>query len=158
MRAHVGQGLACALLLAGTAQAGPPHVDARDYPAPGAGHARFVAAERRLERGFDNICGDTFCEGEYYNLRAMRLRCSVHQASGAVGSCVWTFAGSQTWVRQTGKIDVDHAMYACKLPLAAGTSLEQLLQLWEAGSPDDALDASLPGSTVSAYEALTDCL
>jgi len=150
--------LACTLLMAMGAQAAPSSVDARDYPDPASGRERFLAAERRLVRGFDNICGDTFCEGEYYNLRAMRLRCSVHQASGAVGSCVWTFAGSQTWVRQTGKIDVDHAMYACKLPLAAGTSLEQLLQLWEAGSSDDALDASLPGSTVSAYEALTDCL
>lgn len=158
MRAFPSGWLACGLLVAGAAQAGPLYVDARDHPTAGAGNERFLAAERRLVRGFDNICGDTFCEGQYYNLRAMRLRCSVQQATGGVGDCVWTFAGSYTWVQQAGQIEVDHGSYACRLPLAPGTPLEQLLQIWEAGSADDALDATLPGSTFSTYEALTECL
>ncbi len=147
------------VLVAGSAQGGPAFVDARDYPAPGMGHERFLAAERTLVAGFDDVCGDTFCEGQYYNLQAMRLRCSVRPATGEVGSCVWTFAGSETGVRTSGRIDVDLGSYACELPLAAGTPLRQLLEVWEtAGSGHDALHAPLPGTTGNTYDALVDCL
>jgi hypothetical protein len=144
-------------LLAGTAQAAPAFVDARDYPDPATGRERFLAAERMLVRGFDDICGDTFCEGQYYNLWAMRLRCSVERATGVVASCVWTFAGSETWVQKDGRIDVDHGTYACTLPLAPATRLEELLQVWQA-SGHEAIDAPLPGTTTSVYDGLTDCL
>lgn len=157
MRAFPGRWLLCALLLAGTAQAAPVFVDARDYPDPATGRGRFLAAERMLVRGFDDICGDTFCEGQYYNLWAMRLRCSVERATGVVASCVWTFAGSETWVQKDGRIDVDHGTYACTLPLAPATRLEELLQVWQA-SGHEAIDAPLPGTTTSVYDGLTDCL
>ncbi|TDV32022.1 hypothetical protein [Stenotrophomonas sp. CC22-02] len=150
--------LACGLLMAGAVQAGPRYVDARDYPAPGAGHARFLAAERQLVRGFDDVCGDTFCEGEYYNLRAMRLRCSVQQSTGVVAGCIWTFSGSSTWVQQTGQIDADVGRYACAVPLAAGTRLDELLEVWGIGSGHDALHALLPRTATSIYDGLTDCL
>ncbi|HFF3760041.1 hypothetical protein I5U56_10525 [Stenotrophomonas maltophilia] len=150
--------LACGLLLAGPAQAGPLYVDARDYPAPGAGHARFLAAERQLVRGFDDVCGDTFCEGEYYNLRAMRLRCSVQQSTGVVAGCIWTFAGSSTRVHPIGRIDADHGTYACVLPLAVDTRLEELLTAWDTGNGYDALHATLPGTRTHVYDGLTDCL
>ena len=146
------------LLIAGAAQAGPAFVDARDYPTSAMGHERFLAAERRLVRGFDNVCGDTFCEGQYYNLRPMRLRCSVHRASGVVGSCIWTFAGSYTQVQQTGQIDVDHGTYACVLPLAPGTRLAELLGVWDAATGYDALHATLPGTRTHVYDGLTECL
>lgn len=100
---------------------------------PGGGHERFLAAERQLVRGFDEVCGDTFCEGQYINLWAMRLRCSVEQATGVVVQCVWTFAGSDTWVKPSGLIKVNRGRYACVLPLATGTRLETLLQVWEMG-------------------------
>lgn len=157
MRAFPGRWLLCGLLLAGTAQAAPAFVDARDYPDPATGRERFLAAERMLVRGFDDVCGDTFCEGQYYNLWAMRLRCSVERATGVVASCVWTFAGSETWVRKDGRIDVDHGTYACTLPLAPATRLEELLQVWQA-SGHEAIDAPLPGTTTSVYDGLTDCL
>lgn len=157
MRTVLGIALLAALLLTGAAHAAPVFVDARDYPTPGAGHERFLAAERMLVRGFDDVCGDTFCEGQYYNLWAMRLRCSVQQATGVVGSCVWTFAGSDTRVQNYGRIDVDHGSYACTLPLAPETRLEQLLQVWLVAG-HEAIDAPLPGTTTSVYDGLTDCL
>lgn len=149
--------LVCALLMAANAQAIPQFVDARDYPNPATGHERFLAAERLLVRGFDDICGDTFCEGQYYNLQAMRLRCSVQRDTGVVARCVWTFAGSYTRVQQTGRIDVDQGRYACVLPLAAGTRLDELLAAWESAGYD-ALHAPLPGTNTHVYEGLTDCL
>ncbi|QDL29371.1 hypothetical protein [Stenotrophomonas maltophilia] len=157
MRFFPARWLVCALLMAANAQATPQFVDARDYPSPATGRERFLAAERLLVRGFDDICGDTFCEGQYYNLRAMRLRCSVQRATGVVASCVWTFAGSYTWVQQTGRIDVDQGSYACVLPLAAGTRLDELLAAWESAGYD-ALHATLPGTDTHVYEGLTACM
>lgn len=158
MRTFPARWLLCGLMVVGAAQAAPAFVDARDYPDPATGRERFLAAERMLVRGFDDVCGDTFCEGQYYNLWAMRLRCSVERATGVVGSCIWTFAGSDTWVRKEGRIDVDLGSYACVLPLASGTRLEQLLHVWQVGSGDEAIHAPLPGTTTSVYGGLTDCL
>ncbi|KRG49108.1 hypothetical protein ARC23_15360 [Stenotrophomonas beteli] len=156
-------GLMCGALLGGVlcasaAQAAPVFVDARDYTGPGGGHERFLAAERQLVRGFDAVCGDTFCEGQYINLWAMRLRCSVERATGVVAQCVWTFAGSDTRVHTSGLITVDRGRFACVLPLAPGTRLEALLQAWETGDGHDALRAPLPGTTGNTYDALVDCL
>ncbi|MEG0184985.1 MAG: hypothetical protein RR704_16230 [Stenotrophomonas sp.] len=151
--------LACGLLLvAGRVHAGPAYVDARLFPTQAEGWQRFVAIETALVRGFDDVCGDTFCEGEYYNLRAMRLRCSVNQDSGLLGSCVWTFAGSNTSVRRDGQIEADVRSYACPLPLAADTPLEAFLHTLESAPAGEVIHTPLPGTSSSVYDGLTDCL
>lgn len=132
------------------------YVDARDYPRAGQGQWRFRQTEQALVRGFDQICGDTFCEGEYYNLQAMRLRCAVRAASGRVQECRWTFAGSNAAVDpDSGRIEVDGRDWACLLPVAPDTPLPLLLDTLQG---DAALDATLPGTTLSVYQGLTDCL
>lgn len=132
------------------------YVDARDYPGQGQGGTRFRALEQALVRGFDDVCGDTFCEGEYYNLQAMRLRCSVHAASGRVGECRWTFAGSNMDVEaDTGAVTVDARDWACRLPLAAQTPLPRLLATLQG---PEAIDTVLPGTATTVYEGLTTCL
>ncbi len=147
------------LCLAGpAATAADRYVDARLYPDAGSGWQRFLAVERALVAGFDDVCGDTFCEGEYYNLQAMRLRCAVERASGTVAGCVWTFAGSNSSVLGDGSIDMDLRSYACALPLAVGTPLESLLQALEAAPPRESIDVPLPGTSVSVYDGLTECL
>ncbi len=133
-------------------------VDARLHPDQASGWERFRNVERALVAGFDDVCGDTFCEGEYYNLQPMRLRCSVERATGQVAACTWTFVGSSTSVRSDGSIDVDLRSYACVLPLAVGTPLESLLQALEAVPPRDSIDVPLPGTSTSVYDGLTECL
>lgn len=145
-------------LAAAPAPAGGPYVDARDYPTPAQGWARFRAVEALLVRGFDDICGDTFCEGEYSNLQALRFRCSVQQASGRVQACAWTFTGSTASVdSSTGQIEVDARTWTCPTPLLAGTPLELLLATLEQAR-EDALHTPLPGTPDSIYDGLTDCL
>lgn len=132
------------------------YVDARNYPGQGQGEARFRALEQALVRGFDDICGDTFCEGEYYNLQAMRLRCSVHAASGRVGECRWTFFGSNMDVdAATGAVMVDAQDWACRLPLASYTPLALLLETLQGY---EAINTALPGTSTTVYEGLTDCI
>lgn len=148
--------LALALLPSGQVRAGDTHVDARDYPGPGQGADRFHALETTLVRGFDNICGDTFCEGEYGNLQALRYRCSVNAATGGVHACVWSFAGSTARVdAATGALVVDARTWACPSPLAANTPLALLLDTLQG---DNAIHIALPGSAASVYDALTECL
>ena len=77
MRALKRVVLAGLMGLAGAAHAAPAYVDARLFPNQTAGWQRFLAVERSLRQSFDNVCGDTFCEGEYSNLLPMRLRCST---------------------------------------------------------------------------------
>ncbi len=132
------------------------YVDARNYPWPGQGNGPLSALEKALVRGFDDVCGDTFCEGEYYNLQAMRLRCSVHAASGRVGECRWTFAGSNMDVdAHTGQVAVDARDWACRLPLASYTPLSRLLDTLQG---PQAIDTMLPGTTTTVYDGLTTCL
>ncbi|WMJ70405.1 hypothetical protein [Stenotrophomonas sp. 24(2023)] len=151
--------MACLVLALPATQAAPAYVDARLYPSQAAGWERFRAVERALVRGFDNVCGDTFCEGEYYNLRPLRLRCSVQAVTGVLAGCLWTFTGSNAGVeRRSGRITVDVRHYACALPLAAGTTLEALLQALEAAPPGEALDVPLPGTRQTVYDGLVDCL
>lgn len=147
---------AAALLVALAPLGAERYVDARDYPFAGAGEAGFGVMERALVRGFDYICGDTFCEGDYGNLRALQLRCAVSRDGGTVAGCLWSFAGSHADVDPAEPAPrVDARTWACALPVVPGTSLGTLLDRLRG---PDALETPLPGTDVSTYEALTDCL
>ncbi len=56
----------------------------------------WYAMTSALRAGFDDVCGDSFCEGEYTNLRSLRFRCSENTGTGKLGTCAWIFAGSDT--------------------------------------------------------------
>lgn len=110
----------------------------------------------KLRHDFDQICGDTFCEGDYSNIYGLRFRCSVNPANGVIGQCVWVFAASNEEVdAATGRIVVKPKTWRCRVPLAPKTSLSALLTTMSAKQP---LYAPLPNSTKSIYDGLVDCL
>lgn len=136
-------------------QAAPAYVDAINYPGDEGGWNAFYDLERRLARGFDDVCGDTFCEGEYSNIQHLRYRCSVRLADAVMGQCIWTFAGSNQEVDQaSGKVVVDARIWQCKSPIVPGTTLGEF---YRALAGRDAIDAPLPHSRTSLYDGLTDC-
>lgn len=144
------------LLPVAPALAADRYVDAREFPDQVAGWERFRRVEAALVRGFDGVCGDTFCEGEYANLQPQRFRCSVQASSGTVHECIWTFAGSTARVdAQTGEVLVDARSWACRVPLADRTPLALLLATLEGPQP---IDAVLPGTRLTVYDGLTACL
>ncbi|HIE5094475.1 hypothetical protein WG628_17490 [Stenotrophomonas maltophilia] len=148
-------GLSCALLVVPSVQAFP-YVDLIDYPQQEANWDRFFALEGRLQRGFDTICGDTFCEGEYSDIRALRLRCSVDAARGTVHECLWAFAASDLQVsRADGAIVVRQPTWLCRLPLQPGTPVEVLHAALAARDP---LHDPLPGTSQSVYDGLVGCI
>jgi hypothetical protein len=136
-------------------QAAPAYVDAVNYPDSESGWDAFYDLERRLARGFDDVCGDTFCEGEYSNIQHLRYRCSVRAVDGVMGECIWTFAGSNQEVdAASGKVVVDARLWHCKSPIVPGTTITEF---YEALAGRRAIDASLPRGGRSIYDGLTDC-
>ncbi|UPG94161.1 hypothetical protein [Luteibacter aegosomatissinici] len=136
----------------------PPErfVDATDWPTSEAGMDRFFEAEARLNAAFDKVCGDTFCEGEFSNLRPMQLRCSVDTGKNAFKQCLWTFAGSRAKVNaKTGAVQVTAKTFKCKLLLARDTSVDAFYEL---AKGEDPLHAKLPMTNVSIYDGLPGCL
>jgi hypothetical protein len=132
-----------------------PYVDAVDYPGNGLGWEAFRDLERRLERDFDQICGDTFCEGEYSNYMPLRFRCSVELATGLIGQCAWTFGASEISVESSnGQLQVDARTWTCPTQIPAGLTLPAF---YKALHVDHPLFVPLPGGQ-PIYDGLIDCL
>ena len=132
------------------------YVDAVSYFSTDAQYEAWYDARRALERNFDDICGDTFCEGDYSNLRSLRYLCSVDRASGRIGTCAWTFAASNEDIdAATGRITSQRAFWKCRTPLAPATTIEELLVALQGDRP---LYAALPHTTATIMDGLIDCL
>jgi hypothetical protein len=110
----------------------------------------------QLRRQFDEICGDTFCEGDYSNLQPLRFQCSVEARSRRIGACVWSFAGSQESIDPaTGGITVQPGFWQCRIPLMPQTSVERLLAALDGPHP---LYARLPCTDQTVLDGLIECL
>jgi hypothetical protein len=117
-------------------------------------YGKFRAASDKLREGFDQVCGDTFCEGDYSDIEPLTLRCSVNPETQAIGSCAWTFAGAYGNVaRTTGNVTSKRQTWTCQLPLSG--NLDAAL---DALQGDDPLNAAIPGSDKTIYDSLVDCL
>lgn len=147
-----------ALLPAAGSAAAPrgDYVEVTGYLQTEAQYEAWFALRNGLYRGFDQICGDTFCEGDYSNLQSLRYLCSVHAPSGRIGTCTWVFAGSQEEVDPgSGRIGVRRAFWQCRTPLAPATTIESLLAALAVDAP---LYAPLPGTQRTIMDGLIDCL
>lgn len=130
-----------------------PYVDVLTYLPSGHVDAWFDL-RRRLKADFNNVCGDTFCGGEFSNIEALRYNCSVDQATGRIGMCAWTFAASNEEVDPvSGGIVVDKGFWRCRTPLESNTTIEELLTALAGNRP---IFAPLPGSNKTIMEGLID--
>ncbi|MET0331967.1 MAG: hypothetical protein ABW154_11130 [Dyella sp.] len=141
---------------ASAAATGHSYVDIDGYISSDADVNAWYGAVYQLNRNFDDICGDTFCEGDYSNIQALRFACAVDSGNGEVSQCVWGFAASEESVDpQTGRVLVNLPGWRCVAPLAPHTTVSQLLTALAGAEP---LYAALPGTTRSLYDGLIDCL
>lgn len=116
---------------------------------------RWMAARSSLAAGFDRICGDTICGGDYSNLTTVRITCSSTTKARKMKDCAWVLGGSIDEVDgRTGKIVTTARAFTCKVPVAS--SAKSMLDVLSAAG-DDALNASLPGTGKSFYDALVSC-
>ena len=109
-----------------------------------------------LDHEFDEVCGDTFCEGDYSNIQPLTFSCSVSSKVGNIKDCAWTFAAAQVDVdTRTAAIVVDAPTYQCHIKMK--TTATKLVQILAGADP---LHAALPGAPVttpSIYDQLGDC-
>jgi hypothetical protein len=143
--------------VAGDLQAGTArYLDVEESFTSDAELERWFELKQSLRRDFDQICGDTFCEGDFTNLEALRFRCSVSTSTGQLRSCLWLFAGSyETITPSTGNIRPTARFFSCKIPVQ-GTPAQLTAALLAPG--DGPLWQPLPGSGQSIYDTLLTCL
>jgi len=140
------------------------YVDATAYVSQGskALGPRWYEMQMLLNEAFDDVCMDTFCEGDYTNLTSLAWRCSVDADNGTLGQCVWVFAGSAEFVdADTGDIDVDSITRVCPVPVFG--DLQGLMEsvLDSKHGNDSALNLlkrRVPGVAGTLYASLAQCL
>lgn len=134
------------------------YVSANDYYSTAASQQKWREAKAALTRGFDNICGDTFCGSDYGDLQSLDFACSVTKSTGKIKSCAWVFGGSYHVVPAHGGgfLDVTSKTFRC--PVAVNGTISQLISTLTATGTTDAINRPLPGKTTSAYDALGGCL
>ena len=134
------------------------YVDARWYFTSDDDINAWYALSHELEDEFDDICGDTFCEGDYGNYQSLGIRCSVEQRTGTVGACVWTFAASMDEiVATTGAVKIETQTWRCKLPVVRDTPVAEFVRALNTSS-EGPLRAKLPRTEASLYDGLVSCL
>ena len=122
-----------------------------------------AATIRAINQQFADICGDTFCAGDFSNLTPLDFTCTVRITDHQVTGCLWTFAGTYTEIdAHTGAMRPHTHDYHCNLTLTGSpadlpTFLRTASQ--SGGSGYDGLTkVSLPGASQTLYHALLKCL
>jgi hypothetical protein len=110
-----------------------------------------------LSSSFADVCGDTFCEGDYPNLTAFLFTCGVNTKSTKIQECRWVFQGSNSTVAAaTGAVTVNEKSWVC--PITAHGTAANLISTLTSASSVEPVQRTLPGETTSAYDALAKCL
>ncbi len=129
------------------------YVDLGDFVSGDADIDRWIQIRRGLDDEFDQICGDTFCGGDYSNIYSLGFTCSVSSKQGRMRECVWPFAASQELVDgATGAIASSVASFVCRM--RPSSTVRHFLPAFGDG---DFLEAQLPGLEGTVYEQLFDC-
>jgi hypothetical protein len=128
------------------------YVEIQEFGVNGAEDA-WYSITSTMNGQFNDVCGDTFCEGDFSNITPLRLFCSVTSKVGNIHDCAWTFTASQHEIDpKSAAVAIDAVTYQCHFkPATTGTKLIALLQ----GSTDP-LHLALPGMG-SVYDTLGDC-
>ncbi len=139
------------------------YVEATDYYSAAASVASWQAVQANVKRGFDYVCGDTFCGSDYGDLQALDLVCAVTKSTGNVKGCNWIFAGSYAGIGKSGAVVPNTKSFAC--PIAMKGTLPQLIAVINAPPSVDnssgyveVIQRPLPGMTTSLYDEVGGCL
>ncbi len=134
----------------------PTYVEASDYYTSPTWQAKWANAKAALDLGFNDVCGDTFCEGDYADLQSLAFVCSITKSTGNVKGCDWIFGGSFSQVATNGALDATSHTWTC--PVTVHGTLSQLITTLTDSEPTAPIDRPLPGTTSSAYDAIGGCL
>jgi hypothetical protein len=137
-------------------QARPAYRDVEEVIDNETDQNRWFDLKRRLKQDFDDVCGDTFCEGDFTNLESLSFRCSVSTRTGQLKSCLWLFAGSyETVTASTGNVRPVARFFPCRVAVPA-TPVELMDALLD--PVESPLRRPLPGTSATLYDTLIGCL
>jgi hypothetical protein len=133
------------------------YVEASTFLTTQADKDAWSALITRMTGEFNDVCGDTFCGGDYPNLRPLDLTCAVSSKVGQIHDCLWTFAGSEEIVNgTTGALTVSKPSFQCHFKSTARLPAFITAMTQDDGE-DQAIRRPLPGFTTTIYDALGDC-
>lgn len=111
-----------------------------------------------LRQDFDDVCGDTFCGGDYSNLEPLRFRCSINTTTQVLKNCSYVFGGSYEVVNPTtGTIKVNAKTFSCHISVT-GIKLSDFESTLTAAGSTAPLQRTLPGKSESIYSSLIGCI
>jgi len=111
-----------------------------------------------LKQDFDDVCGDTFCGGDYSNLEPLRFRCSINTTTQVLKNCSYVFGGSYEVVNPTtGTIKVNAKTFSCHISVT-GIKLSDFESTLTAAGSTAPLQRTLPGKSESIYSSLIGCI
>jgi hypothetical protein len=132
------------------------YVEASAYYATAANQAKWVAAYAELKRGFDAVCGDTFCSSDFSDLQSMQLACAITKSTGNIKGCTWAFAGSFATVAASGELAITSQSWQCPIAVK-GTIAQMIAALTSTTDTNDGVHRVLPGGAI-AYDSISGCL
>lgn len=117
----------------------------------------------KAARSFDDICGDTYCEGEFANIIPFDFDCVVTVGTGRVDQCIWKFAAAANWVdERNNEVVRQDRIFRCAIPMNA--SVSQAADFFGLVAKADTttyhafFDLTIPGGNgASLYKTLSAC-
>src|SRR6185437_1667328 len=128
------------------------YVEASAYYATAANQAKWAAAYAELKRGFDAVCGDTFCSSDFSDLQSMQLACAITKSTGNIKGCTWAFAGSFATVAASGELAITSQSWQCPIAVK-GTIAQMIAALTSTTDTNDGVHRVLPGGAI-AYDSI----
>lgn len=117
---------------------------------------QWLDVQYYVRQNFDDICGDTICEGEFPNIQAMDYNCAVDRTNGKLSQCMWTFlATSSRAPTREGQVQTDVHAWHCISPLAPNTHAKELLAALGGWKP---IWTPLPGTSTTLWDGMLDCM
>jgi len=133
------------------------HVDLAAALADDATRREWQAVVAALDEDFDDVCGDTFCEGDDGDIASLGIACAVERSSGAVDGCTWTFAAAATRIApRSGDVQAKTKFFRC--PIAVHATAADLVSALAAPGPTARIHRPLPGGAPALYDQLVGCL
>jgi len=124
---------------------------------PDAARADWQRALASLDAGFDDVCGDTFCEGDYGDIASLGLACAADRSTGQVDGCTWTFVAATSQVApRSGAVQAKTKVVRC--PVAVHATARELVAALASPGATPAIRRALPGAAPALYDQLVGCL
>jgi hypothetical protein len=116
----------------------------------------WLALKNRLNNDFLNICGDTFCDGDYGPFQPVSLDCSASKNTKKMAQCMWTFAASIEYVNgYSAKVTSDVGLVTCPIPVK-GMATDFIAAI-DIPTPAVAMNQVVPGGTQTLYDYVSAC-